>query len=50
MAEMLWHPSAERIADANITAFRQAVENQWSVNLPDFTALHEYSLNEMEKF
>jgi len=50
MAEMLWHPSAERIADANITAFRQAVENQWSVNLPDFAALHEYSLNEMEKF
>ena len=50
MAVMLWHPSAERIADANITAFRQAVENQWSVNLPDFTALHEYSLNEMEKF
>ena len=29
MAEMLWQPSAKRIADANMTAFRQAVEKQW---------------------
>ena len=50
MAEMLWQPSAKRIADANMTAFRQAVEKQWGVELPNFAALHAFSLDEMEKF
>ncbi|MEC9153324.1 MAG: acetoacetate--CoA ligase [Pseudomonadota bacterium] len=50
MVEMLWQPSAERIAKANMTAFRQAVEKQWVVDLPDFTALHAFSIGEIEKF
>ena len=50
MVEMLWQPSAERIAKANMTAFRQAVEKQWVVDLPDFTALHAFSIGEIENF
>ena len=50
MVEMLWQPSAERIAKANMTAFRQAVEKQWVVDLPDFAALHAFSIGEIEKF
>ena len=50
MVEMLWQPSAERIAKANMTAFRQAVEKQWVVDLPDFAALHAFSISEIEKF
>ena len=50
MVEMLWQPSAERIAKANMTAFRQSVEKQWVVDLPDFTALHAFSIGEIEKF
>ena len=50
MVEMLWQPSAERIAKANMTAFRQTVEKQWVVDLPDFAALHAFSIGEIEKF
>ena len=50
MVEMLWRPSAERIAKANMTAFRQTVEKQWVVDLPDFAALHAFSIGEIEKF
>lgn len=50
MAELLWEPSADRIERANVTAFRRAVEKQWGVSLPDYPALHDFSINELEKF
>jgi acetoacetyl-CoA synthetase len=50
VAELLWEPSAERIENANVTAFRRAVEQQWNVNLPDYAALHDFSIAELEKF
>ena len=31
----LWTPSPERIAAANVTAFRLAAERRWGVALPD---------------
>ena len=48
--EPLWRPSADRIADANITAFARQLESDWAVTLPDYPSLHAFSLNEMEKF
>ncbi|MFT6582770.1 MAG: acetoacetyl-CoA synthetase [Alphaproteobacteria bacterium] len=33
-----------------MTAFRTALERQWDVSLPDFAALHDFSIQEMEKF
>ena len=50
MADVLWQPSAETIEDANMTAFRRAVEKQWAIDLPDYAALHEFSITELEKF
>ena len=50
MSEPLWRPSADRIADANITAFAHRLETDWSVSLPDYPALHAFSLDEMAKF
>ena len=50
MAEVLWQPSAETIKGANMTAFRRAAEKQWDVDLPDYTALHAFSIAEQEKF
>jgi len=50
MTEPLWTPSAERIANANITKFRAAVEERWSVTLPDSRALWRFSIDEREKF
>ena len=36
--QLLWTPSAERIAGANVTAFRLAAEQRWGVKLPDSAA------------
>ena len=37
----LWVPSAERIAGANVTAFRRAAAQRWGVDLPDYDALYD---------
>jgi acetoacetyl-CoA synthetase len=50
MNEILWQPSEERIAKANLTAFRARVKADWGVDLPDYSALYDWSLEEMEKF
>ena len=50
MSEPLWQPSEARIGQANMTAFTQAVERRWAVSLPDYAALHEFSLAEKGKF
>ena len=39
----LWAPSPERIAAANVTAFRLAAEKRWGVSLPDYAALDAWS-------
>ena len=50
MPTPLWEPDALKIEDANITAFARAMEARWNVRLPDYPALHEFSITEMEKF
>ena len=50
MDSPLWVPSEERVRDANLTAFRAALEKRWACSLPDFDALHQFSLEEMESF
>lgn len=50
MSEPLWQPSAERIANANITEFTRRLESDWNVSLPDYPALHAFSLNQMAQF
>ena len=46
----LWTPSPERVAQANMTAFRAAVEAEWGVELADHAALYRWSVDEPEKF
>ena len=46
----LWTPSPERIAAANVTAFRLAAEQRWKVSLPDYEALHAWSVEHPEPF
>jgi acetoacetyl-CoA synthetase len=46
----LWQPSPERIAGANLTAFRAAVERDWRVALGDYDALYQWSIREPERF
>jgi acetoacetyl-CoA synthetase len=46
----LWTPSAEHVADANITALRAAAEKRWRVALPDYDALYAWSVAHPEQF
>jgi acetoacetyl-CoA synthetase len=46
----LWIPSEAQISVANLTAFRHALEQRWAVSLPDFDALHRFSIEDVEKF
>ncbi|MDX1653688.1 MAG: acetoacetate--CoA ligase [Candidatus Competibacteraceae bacterium] len=50
MSKMLWQPAEERVQQANMTAFRQAVERDWGVILSDYPALYQWSVDEPERF
>jgi acetoacetyl-CoA synthetase len=50
MSEPLWHPSAERIEAANLTAFMGQVEHDWGATCHDYAALYDFSIGDMEKF
>ncbi len=46
----IWTPSPQRIADANITAFRRHAAERWSLDLPDYAALHRFSIDRAPEF
>ncbi|MCE1185707.1 MAG: acetoacetate--CoA ligase [Rhodocyclales bacterium] len=46
----LWTPSPERIAAAGITAFARQAEARWGRALPDYPALHAWSVAFPEEF
>ena len=50
MLQQLWQPSEQRIADANITAFRLAIESEHNIELTDYSALYEWSIAQPEQF
>ncbi|MFO1352956.1 MAG: acetoacetate--CoA ligase [Gammaproteobacteria bacterium] len=50
MSEILWQPSAARIAAAKITAFRRDVERAHGLDLPDYPALYRWSIEDPASF
>ena len=46
----LWAPSAERIASANMTAFREAANTRWQLAMGDYDTLHAWSVEAPEQF
>jgi acetoacetyl-CoA synthetase len=46
----LWQPSAQRIAEANLTAFMAAASERWKRALPDFGVTHRWSVEHPEEF
>ena len=46
----LWQPSAERIANANITRFIEFANRERGANLTDFDSLYDWSVTELETF
>ena len=50
MAEMLWQPSPERAADANLTRFAALVRERHGVSAGDYAALHRWSIDDRAAF
>ena len=46
----LWQPSPERIAATQLHAFRLAVEQRFGASLPDYPALHAWSIAHRAEF
>ena len=47
MNERLWQPTPERIEQSNVTAFRRLLEERYKLKLPDYAALHEWSVDNL---
>ena len=50
MAEVLWQPSPERIADANLTRFAALVRERHGLSAGDYAALHRWSIEDRAAF
>ena len=50
MAEMLWRPSPERIAGANLTRFAALVRERHGVDVGDYATLHRWSIEHRAAF
>ncbi|WP_372396657.1 acetoacetate--CoA ligase [Azospirillum sp. HJ39] len=46
----LWSPSEERVAQANLTAFREAANARFGLRLDGYEALYNWSIAEKERF
>ncbi|MEZ5590748.1 MAG: acetoacetate--CoA ligase [Gammaproteobacteria bacterium] len=45
MNERLWQPDSQRVQNANITAFKTQLEQNQQLQLPDYAALHQWSVD-----
>ena len=50
MSDILWQPDASRIAKSRMDAFRRSVNQRHSLNLGDYPALHQWSIDQREVF
>ncbi|HEV3054026.1 MAG TPA: AMP-binding protein, partial [Solirubrobacteraceae bacterium] len=48
--ELLWTPSAERIERAHITRYTRWLEGSRGLDLPDYTSLWQWSVDDLEEF
>jgi acetoacetyl-CoA synthetase len=49
-ATPLWTPSAQRIAAANMTSFMQTIAARFGIPVPDYAALHRFSIDRNADF
>ena len=49
-ANCSWRPSAERIADANLTAFVREAERRWDRGFAHHASLHDWSISHPDEF
>ncbi|MGZ8264270.1 MAG: acetoacetate--CoA ligase [Burkholderiales bacterium] len=50
MNEPLWRPSAERVAQTNLTRFMEEVRRTHGLHARDYSELHQWSIREPEAF
>jgi len=50
VSDILWEPSKSRIDSCTLTAFMRATEQRWKRPLPDYQALYDFSISEIDKF
>ena len=50
MSDILWTPTAARIAGANMTALMRDLAQEYGVSFADYRAFHAWTLREPEKF
>jgi acetoacetyl-CoA synthetase len=50
MDKPLWQPSAERVRNANLTAFARQARERWGIKAEDYTALHRWSVAKPAQF
>ncbi|WP_434457983.1 acetoacetate--CoA ligase [Stutzerimonas urumqiensis] len=50
MQQPLWTPSADRIADTRMDAFRRFVNERHTLELADYPALHQWSIDQRPAF
>ena len=49
-AEVIWRPSAQRVARARITDFTRWLKKRKGLDFPDYAALWQWSVDELEAF
>ena len=50
MSDLLWQPSAQQIAQTNITQFVAFIKDRFATDLPDYPALYDWSISQPAKF
>lgn len=50
MTKPLWTPSPERVEHSNLRRFMKAVTDQWGVDIPDYSSLYRWSIQQPEAF
>ncbi|MFH0783529.1 MAG: acetoacetate--CoA ligase [Pseudomonadota bacterium] len=50
MSQPLWKPSEQRIKDSNMYRFMQEVNRTYGTHFADYTALHQWSVENIEDF
>ena len=50
MTAPLWQPSRERVLASNLTGFARAARPEAGQPIPDYAALHRFSLEDPEHF
>jgi len=46
---LMWQPTFARVADTLRTEFTEAAERTYARHLPDYAALHRWSIDEREQ-